>query len=450
MPWKRARRPNAWPRTPDPAMSFARRDTASMTPRVPLSRALLRMYKGDGLFRSSVDFAVIGFGVYLFIAPLPLPSFDWTKQSGPKGPAVTSAPTAAPAAAPVQIPGIAQAATSHQGGTAGYKQMVHRQWFSLSDPSIVPALNRAADEIDKESGAAARAILDEIGRPDDPNVANLSAYAHLLSRDKDAMDLAYRDHLRAAEAGHPESMDQVGQMLRLGMTGHVDLARAADWYEKGAAAGGVGAPTNAGRMYYNGWARPVDHVKAVRYYREGAERGDVWGMQNYGAALVNGQGLDRDAQSGKVWIEKAAKAGLAQGQQAAAMLARKGLGGPRDLDAFLRWAQVAADQGNAAALYDLGMFYLEPDDGRAADPLRAAGYLRQAAVKKHGAAQFAYATLCDRGVGMPANTVQAFVYYSLALRNGETAAQARLDALRKRMPADQMETAERLVVAASP
>jgi TPR repeat protein len=428
-------------------MSFAPRDTASMTPRVPLSSALLRMYKGDGLFRSSVDFAVIGFAVYLFIAPLPLPSFNWAKQSGPKGQAATSAPTTPPA----QIPGIAQAANSRSAtGKAGQKQLVPRQWFTLSDASIVPALNRAADEIDKESGAAARAILDEIGRPDDPNVANLSAYAHLLSRDKEAMNLAYGDHLRAANAGHPASMDQLGQMLRLGATGRIDMAGAADWYEKGAAAGSAQAATNAGRMYHNGWGRPVDHAKAARYYREGAERGDVWGMHNYGAALVNGQGIDRDAQGGRPWIEKAAAAGLAEAQHSAAVLARKGIGGPRDLDAFLRWAQAAASQGNAAALYDLGMFYLEPDDGRAADPLRAAGYLRQAAVKKHGAAQFAYATLCERGVGVPASTVQAFVYYSLALRNGETAAQSRLDALRKRMPAGEMETAERLVAAASP
>jgi TPR repeat protein len=44
-----------------------------------------------------------------------------------------------------------------------------------------------------------------------------------------------------------------------------------------------------------------------------------------------------------------------------------------------------------------------------------------------GQTQFAFATLNDRGVAVPQNAVQAFVYYSLALRNGETAAQGRIE-----------------------
>jgi TPR repeat protein len=95
------------------------------------------------------------------------------------------------------------------------------------------------------------------------------------------------------------------------------------------------------------------------------------------------------------------------------------------------------------------MFYLQPDDGRPADSARAAGYLRQAALKKHAAAQFAFATLNERGVGVQQNPVQAFVYYSLALRSGEAAAQARLDALRGRLDAKDLETAQKLVSAAA-
>jgi hypothetical protein len=45
--------------------------------------------------------------------------------------------------------------------------------------------------------------------------------------------------------------------------------------------------------------------------------------------------------------------------------------------------------------------------------------------------------------------VQAFVYYSLALRGGHAAARARLDALRKRMNANDVATAQKPVAAAS-
>jgi TPR repeat protein len=132
-----------------------------------------------------------------------------------------------------------------------------------------------------------------------------------------------------------------------------------------------------------------------------------------------------------------------------ATLARKGIGGPRDINAFVQWSQMAANQGLADSAYELGMFFLEPEDSRPADPARAAGYLRQAALKKHSAAQFAYATLCERGVGVSQSNVQAFVYYSLALRGGQAAAQQRLDELRNRMSAQDVTQAQKLVSAAA-
>jgi TPR repeat protein len=204
----------------------------------------------------------------------------------------------------------------------------------------------------------------------------------------------------------------------------------------------------AGRAYANSQGHPFDHHKAAAHYQQAAERGDPSGMHNYGAALVNGQGVPCDPVKGREWIEKSANTGLATAQHTLSVLARRGVGGPRDLDAFVRWAQRAADQGLAAALYDLGTYFLEPDDARPADPTRAANSLRQAALKQHSAAQFAFATLCERGVGVPANSTQAFVFYSQALRGGQSAAQKRLDELCRRMSAQEIATAQKLIDAA--
>ena len=71
--------------------------------------------------------------------------------------------------------------------------------------------------------------------------------------------------MRAAEAGHPEAMNAVGQMLRLGAIGAVDTVAAVDWYERGAAAGSGEAATNAGRAYVNGWARPIGSRRGTHY-----------------------------------------------------------------------------------------------------------------------------------------------------------------------------------------
>lgn len=428
-------------------------DTTRFIPRrgrPSFATTVLRLYQVDALFRSSLDFAVIGLLVYAFVAPLPASPLDWLR-TGPSNLGDRVIGAASPATPTPNVPpDIAQAANPNLGKSDPLNFKIKREWFKLSDPGIVAALHRAADQLEQGSFVAARIEIDEIERPDDPNVLHLRAIADEISHEKDWKKNSFDAYMRAALAGQPEAMDQVGQYLRLGAVGPVDMKSAIEWYAKGATAGSGSAATNLGRAYYNGWERPVDYAQAVRYYQLGAERGDAWGMHNFGGALVNGQGIERDAARGREWIDKSAASGLATAQHTLSILARRGLGGPLDLDVFLKWAQAAAAQGFAPALYDLGMFYLKPDDGRAADPLRAAGYLRQAALKRHAEAEFALATLYERGVGMQESAVQAFVYYSLALRGGQTVAQGRLDALRARLDPKTLEIAQNLVGAASP
>src|ERR1043166_8680140 len=181
-------------------------------PRVPIPSSLLRLYRGDALFRSSTDFATIGLAVYLFVAP---PLFDWVVFARGAGTATSTSAGGVPTA-PMTPSGIRQAADPRASKANYSDSKVQRQWFTLSDPAIVPALQRAAGEIENGSGAAALATLVAIGRPDDPNVLHLSGYAHVLMRDKEGMSRAYEAQLRAAEVGDPQAMDQVGQFLRLG------------------------------------------------------------------------------------------------------------------------------------------------------------------------------------------------------------------------------------------
>lgn len=205
----------------------------------------------------------------------------------------------------------------------------------------------------------------------------------------------------------------------------------------------------AGRAYASSQARFSDHHKAATYYRQAAEAGDPSGMHNYGAACINGQGVPHDPVAGRAWIEKSAQAGLAAAQHTFSILARRGVGGERDPEAFVQWAQRAADQGLAPALYDLGIYFLEPDGAHSADPARAAEYLRLAALKQNPAAQYSYAMLCEHGVGVPANNIQAFVHFALALRGGQSAAQERLDKLRGRMSARELAAAQKLLETAA-
>jgi len=120
-----------------------------MTPRTSAASSFGRLYRSDGMFRSSLDFAVIGLAVYWFVAPLPLPSLDWLKPTGASNSAQSNAvasnivPSNGPAssAPPVNTADIAQAATPARPVKLDAK--VRREWFKLSDPAIVPALSAA-------------------------------------------------------------------------------------------------------------------------------------------------------------------------------------------------------------------------------------------------------------------------------------------------------------------
>jgi hypothetical protein len=201
----------------DPDSRVPRRERPSF------ATTFLRLYHGDGLFRSSNDFAVIGLAVYMFVAPLPVPSFDWLTHTGTGNPGSQVAGKAAPAVTPPTVPpNIAQAANPNSGKPNPLDEKIKRQWFKFSDPEIVPALHRAADDVTKGSFAAARTLLDAIGRPDDPNVLHLTAIAHAVSHEKDWKKHAFDTHMRAALAGHPETMDEIGQYLCLGEAGAID------------------------------------------------------------------------------------------------------------------------------------------------------------------------------------------------------------------------------------
>src|SRR5262245_36055143 len=131
-----------------------------MMSRTPAKTSFGRLYRSDDLFRSSLDFAVIGLVVYWFVAPLPMPAFDWLRPSGantPGSPAPSNPPSAG--TAPFNTSDILQAATPPR--PLKLESKVRRQWFKLSDPAIVPNLHRVADQIDDGRAPAARAILDE-------------------------------------------------------------------------------------------------------------------------------------------------------------------------------------------------------------------------------------------------------------------------------------------------
>jgi hypothetical protein len=144
--------------------------------------------------------------------------------------------------------------------------------------------------------------------------------------------------------------------------------------------------------------------------------------------------------------QQAAEQGDPEAQVQLGLLYEQGQGVERNLDEASRWFQLAAEQGYAPAQANLGDLY-EFGDGIRSNKA-AAHYYRLAAKQGYRDAQLDLARLYEQGKGLPPDAVQAWLWYSLAARQGDASAVTGRDRVSTRMSPAQIAEAERLLKAA--
>ena len=192
-------------------------------------------------------------------------------------------------------------------------------------------------------------------------------------------------YAKAAELGSAAGAFNVGVLYDSGLCVAASPQAAASWYAR-AAAGGFGRGAyNLALMYEAGIGVPADRARAKALYRTAAEHGITAAR----AHLVSfGRPVIRSAPP----REDPAAQAFAQAQSV--LLSR----GPADAARMVALLQQAAEQHNPLAEYDLGYCY-------------------------------------QRGMGLPANVVQALTFYRRAVADASDAsvrsiAQAGIDSLK--------------------
>jgi TPR repeat protein len=123
-----------------------------------------------------------------------------------------------------------------------------------------------------------------------------------------------------------------------------------------------------------------------------------------------------------------AEAGDHEAQWHLALLYRDGEGVARDVGEARRWLEKSAATGCDPAENELGLFYLQ-GVGVTVDHARAFELFEKAA-RSSKAAMYNLGLMHERGLGRPANLVEAAAWYSVAARLGEAGAdEARLRTL---------------------
>jgi TPR repeat protein len=162
---------------------------------------------------------------------------------------------------------------------------------------------------------------------------------------------------KAAEAGEPLGMTNLGYVYENGYGVEKDHKEAITWYRKAAEAGDAQGMNNLGYMYGNGYGVDKDYKQAVIWYRKAATAGKASGMANLGYMYVNGLGVDKDYKQAVAWYRKAAEAGDAVGMNNLGWMYRNGYGVDKDYKQAVTWYRKAAEAGNASGTNHLGKDY---------------------------------------------------------------------------------------------
>jgi len=197
---------------------------------------------------------------------------------------------------------------------------------------------------------------------------------------------------------------------------------------------------------------PGDLVAAIpaglaQSLRDRAASGDPAAETELALAYLDGRTIAKDPAAAARWLELAAVQGLPVAQYRLAALYEKGNGVPRDAALAHVWYLKAANAGNARAMHNLAVLIAEdPRDGKP-DYAEAAHWFRKAAEFGIRDSQFNLGVLYGRGLGVPQDLGQSWMWFSLAARQGDADAAGKRDEVAAKMDASALAAASKALEA---
>lgn len=245
---------------------------------------------------------------------------------------------------------------------------------------------------------------------------------------------AFTDFQKAAEAGHPMAMVDLGFMyysafgvpfneveadkwIKKGINTDSPLLKSDfDWYVKAAENGCTQIQAQLGYMYEMRIGVKPERDEKKYWYKKAAEQGHAYAQIRMGYCMRTGRPEDIDAEEAFQWFMKAAQQGHPQGQFEVACCYRNGRGVGKDESEVYKWHKKAADQGYGPALTNLGSCY-ENGRGVKTDFVMAAKYYRMAAEKGRVQAFLNLGRFYEKGLGVTRDLREAARMYEQAVKN---------------------------------
>jgi uncharacterized protein len=262
-------------------------------------------------------------------------------------------------------------------------------------------------------------------------------------------DEAFAVILPLAEQGVPRAQVILGFFHERGIGTEVDLAKAVEWYEKGAAQNQPAGLHNLAYSYqYGELGLPLDLTKARELYQQAVVMEYAPSIHNLGQMYLYGEGVEKDVDLGRALIERAVTLGDPEATATLAYILAVGDGLPVDLPRARQLYRIAAAQGIDWAMRDYGEM-LELGEGGPVDLADAEEwYLAAQAVGYVMAGHDMAQMLAANAAALPGREVDALAWCLWSQTSGpdeaEVAFTGDCDALAKAMTPEDVTKAEGL------
>lgn len=238
---------------------------------------------------------------------------------------------------------------------------------STSIGDTVRVCNSAGCGVQATATETRRQVSEPDGPPEDPDAYRGESVAEL--------EVLVRQ-------GDPVASYKLGLVHAFGLQGgRPDHARAVPYFRAGAEAGHPGSQYQLGQMYASGQGVPKQPNHALRLFTAAAEAGHPGAAYSLGAMMLEGVGTAPDPRGGARWLEVAANAGVPEAQFNLGLLYFRGVGVRQNGYDAMTWFRRAAEFGEADAQTALGKLYLTGYDTVGQDIPEADRWLSAAAAQ---------------------------------------------------------------------
>lgn len=169
----------------------------------------------------------------------------------------------------------------------------------------------------------------------------------------------YEDALPWYERAAAQHYDLVytllGEMYVFGRGTTVDLPKAFELFQKGAASGRLSSMVYLGKFYENGLVVEKNEAEAFQWYLKAARQGDIEAQSLLGDKYASGSGVERNASDAVQWYTRAANQGDTYSQMQLGLLygvtanTVEAMVTPDWAEAY-KWFSLAANGGESAAI----------------------------------------------------------------------------------------------------